>query len=254
MQKTICSILLLSVIVFLTACATSTDTVIDPVFVTETITFSAEDGLTVTADIYKTENDDAPYILLFHRANFSRGEYRVIAPRLNENGFNCLAIDQRSGSKARGVLNETAAEAKKQKVAHWYTDALADLRAAMLYAKEKLAASKIILWGSSYSAALSFVLGSEFPNDLSGILAFSPGEYFKIAEKEISSYARNIKCPVFITAEERIKNTAQAIYDSVPFSENNVFLDVNKHGSELLWPQTEPAWDQVINFLNGLLK
>jgi len=251
MKKTMFSVLLLSIAVSLTTCGSSADVVQEAAYVTETISFFAEDGLKLTADLYKTANDSAPYIILFHRAKFSRGEYRIIAPRLNENGFNCLAIDQRSGNKAREVINQTAAEAKMQGLSHAYTDALPDLRAALLYVKKELGANKIILWGSSYSAALVFLVGSEFPDDVNGVLAFSPGEYFKVADKKISNYAKNIKCPVFVTAEKRIRNNARLIYDSIPFSGSSVFLNVNKHGSELLWPQTEPAWEQVLNFLNS---
>ena len=245
-------IMLLSTGVFLSTCSTSVNVEQESINVTETITFSAEDGLTVTADLYKTENADAPYIILFHRAGWSRGEYRVIAPRLNENGFNCLAVDQRSGKKIRGVINQTAAEAKSHRYSRWYTDALPDLKAAFLYVKEELKASKIILWGSSYSAAFVFIMGEEFSDDIKGILSFSPGYPFKVAGKEIWEYARNTKCPVFITAEKRIKNKAKTIYGSVPFSADNIFLDVNTHGSSLLWTQTDATWEQVISFLNNI--
>ena len=252
MKKLVRIILSLSIVLLLSTCVTTADVEQESINVTETVTFYAEDGLEITADLYKTENVDAPYIILFHRAMFSRGEYRVIAPRLIENGFNCLAIDQRSGNKARGVINQTAAEAKTHGFSRKYTDALPDLRAAFLYVKGKLGARKIIIWGSSYSSSLVFILGNEFPADISGILAFSPGEYFKVSDRNINDYAKNIKCPVFITAERRIKDKAKIIYDSVPFSNNTIFLDVDKHGSELLWPQTESSWGYVINFLNSL--
>jgi hypothetical protein len=41
-----------------------------------------------------------PYILLSHQAGSNRAEYAPIAPRLVKPGFNCLAIDQRSGGEA----------------------------------------------------------------------------------------------------------------------------------------------------------
>jgi hypothetical protein len=49
----------------------------------QTITFQAADGLTATGDLYLTGDKAAPFILLFHQADYSRGEYRQIAPKLN---------------------------------------------------------------------------------------------------------------------------------------------------------------------------
>ncbi|WP_424352380.1 hypothetical protein, partial [Lutimonas sp.] len=68
----------------------------------ETINFKASDGVTVTADLYMPHKTSAPFILLYHQAGYSRGEYLSIAPQLNAMGFNCLAVDQRSGDKVNG--------------------------------------------------------------------------------------------------------------------------------------------------------
>ena len=69
----------------------------------DTIRFPSEDGLMVTADLYIEKNEkDAPFIILYHQAGWSRGEYAQIAPRLNALGFNCLAVDLRSGGKVNG--------------------------------------------------------------------------------------------------------------------------------------------------------
>ena len=68
----------------------------------ETVTFPSEDGLLITADIHAPYgNGEAPIIVLFHQAGWSRGEYAEIAPWLNTLGYNCMAVDQRSGETAR---------------------------------------------------------------------------------------------------------------------------------------------------------
>ena len=41
----------------------------------ETITFKAEDGLEITADVYIQYELTKPFIILFHQAGWSRGEY-----------------------------------------------------------------------------------------------------------------------------------------------------------------------------------
>ena len=83
----------------------------------ETVTFPAADGLAVTADLYLAHDKEAPFVILFHQAGYSRGEYGQIAPRLNGLGFNALAVDQRSGGAAKGVMNETAALARAPGIA-----------------------------------------------------------------------------------------------------------------------------------------
>ncbi len=172
-------------------------------FTGKTITFPSTDGLEITADLYNNVENSDTYIILFHQAIFSRGSYRPIAPKLNELGFNCIAIDQRSGMKSRGVVNETHKRAKKKDLPTKYTDAIPDLEATILYVKNELKAKKIIVWGSSYSSVLVLYMGAKHPELIDGILSFSPGEYFKIEGEEIATFVSQIKCPVFITSAKR---------------------------------------------------
>ena len=171
----------------------------------KTITLNAKDGLTVTADLYSIADSKAPYILLFHQAGFSRGEYREIAPKLNQLGYNCLAIDQRSGKEVNGVVNLTHIEAVKQNKPTKYANAIPDVVGAYEYVKTHFKSNKIIIWGSSYSASLVFYLAQKFPNSIAGLLAFSPGEYFKIDKNPIAFYAKKVNCPVFVTSAKSEK-------------------------------------------------
>ncbi|MDR2712750.1 MAG: beta-Ala-His dipeptidase [Clostridiales bacterium] len=218
----------------------------------ETVTFTAGDGLTVTADHYQTTKKNAPYILLFHQAGASRGEYIEIAPRLNELGFNCLAVDQRVGDRINEVTNETNKRARELSLESAYTNALPDLQAALLYTKEELAAEKIIIWGSSYSSSLVFILGNEFPEDICAILSFSPGEYFEFEGKKVSDYAANIYCPVLVATESL--EQSRSIYDSLP-ADTKILLKINIHGSSSLYANntlSEDYWQQVSEFLQNI--
>ena len=101
----------------------------------ETIQFNSGDGIRVTADLYMTESADAPFIILFHQAGYSRGEYREIAPRLNALGYNCMAVDQRSGKEVAGIQNLTHKMAVENNLPTEYLDALTDIEAAYVYVK-----------------------------------------------------------------------------------------------------------------------
>lgn len=219
----------------------------------ETIQFNSGDGIRVTADLYMSESADAPFIILFHQAAYSRGEYREIAPRLNALGYNCMAVDQRSGKEVAGIQNLTHKMAVENNLPTEYLDALTDIEAAYVYVKHGIKPGKLILWGSSYSAALMFYMGSEHHKNIAGILAFAPGEYFKINGKEIKTFASKVTAPVFVTSAKNEYPKWKSIYDAVQ-SEKFSYLPENegKHGSKALWknnPGHEMYWDAVERFL-----
>lgn len=220
------------------------------------INFKASDGVQITGDLYLIEDKDAPFIILYHQANYSRGEYRPIAPSLNDLGFNCLAIDQRAGKEINGVINQTNQEAIKQGKGTGYAESIVDLEAALDYVKNKLFAKKIIIWGSSYSAAHSFYIGSKYSGQIHGILAFSPGECCHVDDKKVKDHASNVDCPVFITSAKKEHDGWKDIYDSLK-SEKYCYLPSGDgiHGSKALWPINEGFegyWAQVKEFLNKL--
>jgi pimeloyl-ACP methyl ester carboxylesterase len=226
---------------------------------TETITFQSLDSLSITADLYITHGKTVPFILLFHRAHWSRGEYQEIAPKLNELGFNCMAIDQRSGEEINGVVNQTALQADKLKKSKFYIAALPDLEVALYYVRDRWEPEKIIIWGSSYSAALVFYLSYKYPDDIDGIIAFSLGEYTTVDEKEVNYYAQFVKCPVFIASAADERNKWESIYENIPQSTGKSFFipaSGGKHGSEALWnknPNHEQYWQALQTFLKKFL-
>ena len=63
------------------------------------------------------------YYVLFHQAKYSRGEYFEVAPKLNKMGFNCLAVDLRSGGEINGIPNKTFNYVDSLHQPSGYTDA-----------------------------------------------------------------------------------------------------------------------------------
>jgi len=222
----------------------------------QTITFKANDGLDITADLYRV-NTNNKWILLFHQAGYSRGAYREIAPKLNALGYNCIAIDQRSGKWAEGVKNETATLAKQQGLSQKYPDAYPDLEATLKFIKTTYGPQKVTIWGSSYSACLVFILNSKYQGFINGILSFSPGQYFTYQGKSIPDYAAMATCPVFITSSKKEAPASKIIYDAVS-SENKVHFipeGDGKHGSQALWQNCKDNneyWQAVNDFLSQL--
>ncbi|MBN1599857.1 MAG: alpha/beta hydrolase [Bacteroidales bacterium] len=226
-------------------------------FAQEKVQFRAWDKVVVTADLYAPHAATAPFIVLFHQANYSRGEYVETAPKLNNLGFNCLAVDLRSGEECNGVINETWKYADSLKMETRYTDAYSDIQAAMSYVKRKYPNARIIILGSSYSASLAIKYAGDYPKGISGVVAFSPGEYFsKFGWNRdiIQKSAANVRCPVFITSTPMEKESWQKIYNAIPVSSKTSFLPSSggKHGSKALWsdfPESKEYWTALQKFL-----
>ena len=224
----------------------------------ETVTLPSADGLLMTADIYAPyKNGEVPIIVLFHQAGWSRGEYREIAPWLNSLGYNCMAVDQRSGEAVGGVVNETARRAGEENRPTGYISALPDIRAALTYARRHYGESGVIAWGSSYSAALVLKVAGDSPGLVDAVLAFSPGEYFQRAGKSatwIQEFARYITVPVFITSSRNEADDWADIFQAIEPGQKMSFVPATegRHGSRALWkkyPDSEAYRSAVQVFL-----
>ncbi len=219
----------------------------------ETFVIPSKDNIQLKAEYYKVDATDKPLILLFHQARYSRGEYREIAPKLNELGFSCIAIDQRSGKGVNGIDNEAYKQATDLGLNTEYMAALPDLRAAVDFVLKENIAQKIILMGSSYSSALVFIVGTEYPKQVSGIIAFSPGQYFTYKDQQISDFAAAIKCPVFITSAGNEKKSWEEIYNRINSKKMSYLPDFKgTHGAKALWKENEgneKYWNELTKFL-----
>jgi dienelactone hydrolase len=205
-----------------------------PLQAREQVTLTASDGVRLYGDFYPTGTKSDPYILLFHQAGSNRAEYGPIAPRLVELGFNCLAIDQRSGGDMWDQQNETV-----RHVGHngEYSEVLKDMEAALAWAKSSGNNSKVLVWGSSYSAALVFLLAAQHPDEIAGVLAFSPNEYLD-RKHAVHDAASKITVPIFVTsAKDRDEiDAAKSILASAPAQQKTLFVPhiAGVHGSSTL--------------------
>ncbi len=226
----------------------------------KTITFLSEDGLKITADTYIAHDlTSVPLIIMFHQAHWSRGEYLETAPRFNELGYNCVAVDLRSGDEVLGIKNQTAENAQERGKSTRYIDALQDVKAALSYARRKYNASRIIAMGSSYSAGLVLKIAGDYPHLVDGIIAFSPGEYFVNDGQPhdwVERSAKKIKTPVFIASARKERNRWISIYKSINTASKISYIPVSKgkHGSRALWkryPDSEGYWRVMETFLKS---
>lgn len=217
-------------------------------------TLQAHDGVSISALVYEASQPKG-IILLFHQAGSSKAEYATIAPRLAAAGFSALAIDQRSGGPLYGP-NETASRLGKPAT---YEDAKADLEAALDWAQPRRL--PIILWGSSYSAALVFEVAAEHMNRVSAIVAFSPGEYLD-KSGAVAHAAARVQVPIYITSSSDADEiqVGRAILSVAPARVKTQFIPkFGVHGSSTLIEAHNPRgsaenWNHVLAFLSALPK
>lgn len=219
------------------------------------VKFPSKDGVTITADMYEA-NPDYPWIVLFHKAQSSRGEFQRIAVKLNRLELNCIAVDLRAGKEANFIVNETYVLAKNTGLGTDYLDAEQDMIAAI----EKtyiIGRKPVIILGSSYSASLALKLGAEM-SQVKAVVAFSPGEYFG-NKLDVAKAAQGLNKPTFIACGADEKKYTDPIANAVPSKKKIYFAPPSggAHGAASLDKGTEGEteyWIQMINFIQSVKK
>ncbi|MDF7774643.1 alpha/beta hydrolase [Sphingomonas sp. AOB5] len=221
----------------------------------ETLQLKAADGVAVYGT-YVEPADPHAVILLFHQAGSGQGEYATIVPRLTAEGYAVLTIDQRSGGDMFGGNWTVKALGREA----GYLDARKDLEAALAWAQAKK--RPVILWGSSYSASLAFLVAADHPGQVAGLLAFSPDEYFE-GKPSVGDAAKKLTIPVFVTSSQEPDEiaAAKALIDAVPSPAKRQFMPTQGgvHGSSILIAKRNPqgadaAWAAVMPFLRGIAR
>jgi dienelactone hydrolase len=217
----------------------------------KTITFPSLDGITITADLYEIDST-SPVILLCHQARYSRGEYLETAKRLNKFGFNCLAIDQRSGKECNAVANATAEAAAGKGKPGKYIDAKQDIVAAVEFLYQKYN-RRIILLGSSYSASLALIIAKE-NEKIGAAVVFSPGEYLGEAIP-VGKTIEGLSKPVYATSSLEEADAVTDLMKDVMSSLKVQFIPKGQgiHGSRALWPSNsnnQEYWITLMGFLS----
>jgi dienelactone hydrolase len=230
-------------------------TLVENVSGQQRITFPSLDSLPITADLYKV-SDTANYIVLCHLSEHSRGEYRSIAKRLNAAGYNCLAIDTRTGNEIFGILNETNRRAKLAGKATDFLNSEQDIVAAINYADSLSNGKGIILLGSSFSASLSLKIATT-NKKVNAVIAFSPGEHFGNA-LILSDIIRNLDKPVLITSSKAEAPDAAKLFQAIRSKQKVHFIPNEKgaHGAIALWDYNtgnKEYWNALFDFLKTRL-
>ena len=222
----------------------------------EPIELTAADGVRVLGDLYEARGPERGVVVLFHQAGSNAAEYAPIAPRLAAHGLTCLAIDQRSGGRMWGRGNRTVAHRGRSTD---FLSAYPDLEAALAWARTRRPGGPVLVWGSSYTAALVLRLAAEHAGEIDAVLSFSPGEYLGPGEP-VREWASKVRQPLFVTsAPGREVAAAARIIEASPSPAKEQFVaEKGVHASSILREDrnpgaTAPVWRAVEGFVERVL-
>ena len=228
-----------------------------PAIAQQEISFLAADSVRVVAHLFSEGADetDRPLIVAFHQAGSNgRGEYAPIADRLLAEGYDLLAVDQRSGGERFGSENLTVAGIGESSD---YCAAIPDLRAAVNAARDLRPGVPLVIWGSSYSAALVLRVAAEAPPGVVAVLAFSPASGGPMADCRAEEVSDRITIPVLVTRPAS-EMEHESVTDQAALFRNQghslYVSDPGTHGSSMLVAErvegdVEATWRVVLDFL-----
>lgn len=228
------------------------------------ISFYTLDSIKIFGDLYELDKEENT-ILLFHQGGSNaRGEYGSIIPKLIEEGFNVLAIDQRVGGQYYGNYNRTLANIPTNSYGdgYGYCDAYNNLESALDYIINSGFSGNIIIWGSSYSASLAIQLANNRQNDIDGVLAFSPATGGSMKDCLPDKYFESLKLPLILfrpPGEMESENSILQFELAKKYNHQTYVPKNGVHGSSMLVKErvgknVEETWEIVISFLNEIPK
>ncbi len=228
----------------------------------ESVTFKSADGILIHGDLHSVEaGKSAPLILLFHQAGGNaRAEYGPLIPRLLDDGFNVLAVDQRVGGDRLGGTNRTV-DGLPEGAEYSYCDVYPDLVASLRFVVDRGFTGKRFAWGSSYSAALVLRLGAEHSKEIDGVLAFSPASGGPMAACKADPFLPNLTIPALALRpgrEMEIESVREQL-EMLKTHHLKTYVAANGvHGSSMLNParvkaDVAPQWNAVLAFLHEVL-
>ncbi len=226
----------------------------------QTVHFLAEDSVVVYGHLYAAPQGAQALILAFHQAGANgRSEYEPIARRLTALGYTVLAVDQRAGGDRFGGTNRTV---DRLGISRGYCEAAADLEAAVRYGRDTFPGVPLVLWGSSYSAALVLRLAATQPAEVAAVLAFSPASGEPMAGCRPEELSDRIIVPTLVLRPKAEMDVASVVSQAEIFRDQGhaVFVaDPGRHGSSMLVEDrvegsVEHTWVAVLAFLSDALR
>ena len=222
------------------------------------VSWITSDERTVHATWFGSLGPPHGIVMALHQAGASgRGEYGPIIPRLTEGGWDVVAVDLREGGSRFGGENRTAGDDGGNGD---YCAAEADLLGGIPYIRGVRADIPLVLFGSSYSAALALRAAAVHYNDVSGVVAFSPATEGPMAACRGEEVTEGLLTSILAVrpADEMERDSAQEQFRRLREQGHRTYVaDPGVHGASTLVEErvggdVEATWRVVEEFLRDV--
>lgn len=210
------------------------------------------DDIEIIGDFYPASDvENAPAGVLLHMLPATKESWKDFARKLNQEGFQCLAIDLRGhGESANGP------DGFKEFTEKEHQQSIKDAEAAVeFFVSKGVPMEKIFLAGASIGANLSLQFQSMHPEIMAGIL-LSPGLNYKGIETEAMVKKLKDNQSLFLIAgggnDEYSSETVQKLFELAGSKDKEIRIFENAgHGTSIFYE--EPSlMDEIILWLKKI--
>ncbi|HDH03983.1 MAG TPA: alpha/beta fold hydrolase [Candidatus Campbellbacteria bacterium] len=215
------------------------------------IKLKTNDEVAIAGDFYPLEEKTAPAVVLLHMMPSTKESWRNFAKKLNQAGFQVLAIDLRGHGESGGGPGGYRSFSDEEHKA-----SINDVEAAVeFFISRGVPFKKISLAGASIGANLSLQFQSEHSEIKAGVL-FSPGLSYHGIDTEPMVKKIQPDQSVFLAAggenDEYSTETAQKLFNALKSKNKQIKIFHNAgHGTTMF--MEEPAlMNEIINWLKQI--
>lgn len=221
------------------------------------VSFVTSDNIRIYGDYYPGDSQKATILLCHQGGSNARAEYSGIIDTLQQLAYPVLAIDMRTGGQLYGSWNRTIAHLGLSRYS--YCDAYSDLEAAVDFLRKDKKEQNIILWGSSFSAALVIKYANKHPQNIYKVLAFSPASGEPMQGCMPEEFFETLKVPLLVLRpgkEMEIEYIKEQIAKASKYNHQTYVSDNGVHGSSMLVEDrtkhdVKSTWQKVMGFIQA---
>lgn len=215
------------------------------------VRFKTEDGIEIVGNYFPAEKNDAPAVIFLHMMPETKESWNEFAKKINQNGFQCLAIDLRGHGESQGGPAGSKNFSDEEHIA-----TINDVVGAVEFFVDKgIPIEKISLAGASIGANLAIVFQSENLK-IKASVALSPGLNYRGVETEHA--IKNLKegQAIFLVAggasDEYSTETVIKLFDQIKCTnKEKMIFDDSGHGTEIL-NSNSGLEEEIINWLKEI--
>lgn len=220
---------------------------------TEEIILTTKDGVRIYADYYKGRESNSPAVVLLHMMPATKESWHEFASKLQQSGFQALAIDFRGHGKS---ISKNGQEIDYRKFGDAdHQKKIIDVETAInFFTENSITLKQISLVGASIGANLSMQYMSEHPEIKAGV-ALSPGLNYRGVETEkyILKFSQNQSIYLLAggASDEYSTETIKQLYKTATCKKQLKVVKNKGHGTDLFIADPK-LMDEIIEWLKNI--